>query len=57
VEVSILSASRRPLEPLAEVLSLHRDEEAAHRAAGEQVVYHEPGAMLRRYFETEIRVR
>jgi len=28
------------------VLSLRRDKEAAHRAAGEQVIHHPPGQVL-----------
>ena len=63
-EVSVLSREHEPREPDACVLSIRRADTrpspgvvASTSAVAGEVIYDKPGQVLRRYFETEIRVR
>ena len=59
MEISILSPSTKPAEPLARV-ALVRESPAAgtdRLAVGDTVIYGKPGQRLVRYFETPITVR
>ncbi len=57
MEISILSPSTKPAEPLARVALVRESASTDRLAVGDTVIYGQPGQRLVRYFETPIRVR